>query len=483
MILTDDILLQIFDFYRHAHDDALWEWHILVHVCRRWRQIVFESPRYLDLKIRCTTKTRFRENLSIWPAFPIAIDFRLTRLDPLPEDAIAALENTNRIVYLKLDLTQLPSRTWGLRSGTFNLASVSSLMESKPFPMLKHLIIHVADGYTSVLPDDFLGGSAPRLQTIHFRNVDFVTLQTPPLTASNLVELHLRCIPLARYVLPDRMAMRLADLPRLKTLVLQFQSAFFPPNINHPIHPPAVTRTVLPALTDFEFTGTSKYLEKFIAQIDCPRLNHISIFYLIRSAPPQVAQLTSLTGFLNRSLGPEISPFKHAKVRVQAHEIRFDLYRHTKPISWDSQPATTTVITCLKTNSNWNLLGTLNNFSVILSTVVDLKFVSTFWESDLSSDEHDLEWLPFLHQLSALQALYVCPLLAGDIGRTLKSVKGEIVAEALPCLDLICLEDHVSYIEEFAAVRQLSSRPLTVVGTEAEFDQRLIEKSMMSYTH
>ena len=58
-----------------------------------------------------------------------------------------------------------------------------------------------------------------------------------------------------------------------------------------------------------------------------------------------------------------------------------------------------------------------------------------------------------------------------------------MVAEALPSLDLICLEDQASYIEEFVAFRQLSDRPLTVVGTEAEFDQRLGERLRMSYTH
>lgn len=68
------------------------------------------------------------------------------------------------------------------------------------------------------------------------------------------------------------------------------------------------------------------------------------------------------------------------------------------------------------------------------------------------------------------------PLLAEQIGHALKSVKGEAIAEAFPSLDLICLEGQASSIEEFVTVRQLSDRPLIVVGTEAEFDQRLGEK-------
>jgi hypothetical protein len=47
-ILPDDALLEIFDFYL---GETEWtnRWHILVHVCRRWRLVVFGSPRRLNL--------------------------------------------------------------------------------------------------------------------------------------------------------------------------------------------------------------------------------------------------------------------------------------------------------------------------------------------------------------------------------------------------------------------------------------------------
>ncbi|KAH9968522.1 hypothetical protein BGW80DRAFT_1337992, partial [Lactifluus volemus] len=34
-----------------------WKWHRLVHVCRRWRHIIFDSPRSLDLQLFCTYGT------------------------------------------------------------------------------------------------------------------------------------------------------------------------------------------------------------------------------------------------------------------------------------------------------------------------------------------------------------------------------------------------------------------------------------------
>ena len=450
MILTDDILLQIFVFYRHAHSDVLWEWHILVHVCRRWRQIVFESPRFLDLKIRCTTNTPVKEKLSIWPAFPIAIDFRSTFFDSIPSDAIVAFEDTGRIGYLKLDLTELRPRPW---SQTF------ATLISKPFPVLTHLIIHIPVEVRLAprLPDDFLGGSAPRLQIFHLHNVAFPALQTLLLSASDLVELRLQKIPRADVISPLEMAWCLAELPRLKTLVLQFQSEF-PPHHDTPVHPPQVpvTRPVLPALTDLEFTGPSYYLQGIVAHIDCPWLNQITISYM---SSPRNFQFEQLFEFFNRTM----PPFGHVKVYGHSR-VTFDLYHHTNRTDWYSHPATT-VISCRPIM--WRLFDLLIDFSVILSTVVDLKFVGKFWARNSLSG-----WLPFLHQLPVLQTLYVTLPHAQDLAHALISVKGEEVAQTLPCLELIGLENPASSIEEFVAVRQLSGRPLTVVGTEAEFDQR-----------
>src|SRR5258708_12815910 len=75
-VLPDDVLLVTFYFYlvKYAkRDKDTCRWQTLVHVCRRWRSLVFGSPRRLDLKLRCTLKTPARELLDIWPAFPLFI--------------------------------------------------------------------------------------------------------------------------------------------------------------------------------------------------------------------------------------------------------------------------------------------------------------------------------------------------------------------------------------------------------------------------
>ncbi|KAH8994645.1 hypothetical protein EDB83DRAFT_1023651 [Lactarius deliciosus] len=66
-VLPDNVFLDIFDFC--LRDSTMPElgviqhmrkWQILVHVCQRWRRIVFASPRRLDLYLSCSYGTPVR---------------------------------------------------------------------------------------------------------------------------------------------------------------------------------------------------------------------------------------------------------------------------------------------------------------------------------------------------------------------------------------------------------------------------------------
>ena len=57
-MLPDDVLLEIFDFIveeegRRGKVDFE-KWHTLVHVCRRWRSLVFGSPRVFVIGLTIT---------------------------------------------------------------------------------------------------------------------------------------------------------------------------------------------------------------------------------------------------------------------------------------------------------------------------------------------------------------------------------------------------------------------------------------------
>jgi F-box-like len=51
IVLPDDVLLEIFDYYV-AEAGKYEKWQVLVHVCQKWRYVVFRSPLRLNLRIR-----------------------------------------------------------------------------------------------------------------------------------------------------------------------------------------------------------------------------------------------------------------------------------------------------------------------------------------------------------------------------------------------------------------------------------------------
>ncbi|KAI0300369.1 hypothetical protein BC826DRAFT_674582 [Russula brevipes] len=78
-MLPDDALLEIFSFYREEtmyNVDFTWMWEILVHVCSRWRNIIFASPRRLDLRLLCSNRTPVKTSLDMWPPCPLAYVIR-----------------------------------------------------------------------------------------------------------------------------------------------------------------------------------------------------------------------------------------------------------------------------------------------------------------------------------------------------------------------------------------------------------------------
>ena len=100
-ILPDDVLLEIFDFYidvipSYGRTQEMELWQSLVHVCRRWRSLVFGSPRRLNLRLFCTGRTPARDTLDVWPAFPLLIWGNVTSSSDA-DDIIVALGQNNRV--------------------------------------------------------------------------------------------------------------------------------------------------------------------------------------------------------------------------------------------------------------------------------------------------------------------------------------------------------------------------------------------------
>ncbi len=193
----------------------------------------------------------------------------------------------------------------------------------------------------------------------------------------------------------------LAALPRLKFFAIEFQSATPRPDRIHP--PPVLTRTVLPALTSFQFKGASEYLEDLVARIDGPQLDWILVFYLNQLVDFRVAQLSN---FIDRSVGPKLTLFRHARVSFLSDEVTFTMYRHANRPYSGCDPATTSIL-C---EDDWqvsHIAQVLSHLFATLSTVVHLELDGSLREDHRSEGTDDVQWQHLLRQFPTVQTLRV----------------------------------------------------------------------------
>ncbi|KAH9977561.1 hypothetical protein BJV74DRAFT_151094 [Russula compacta] len=306
-VLPDDVLLEIFHVYKKEPTlfGWCWCWKMLAHVCRRWRRIVLASPQILDLKIVCNDRTPTRTSLDIWPPFPIIITYFPghwgSNDEEGPDNIIAALERHDRIS--QISFGSLPD---GL------LERFTSLMQ-EPLPALTHLRFSTS-AYTLapvVLPKAFLGGSAPRLQSLTLSGCAFPTLPTLLVSASDLVYLNLNLseTPDSMFPSPETMVTCLGVLPNLRQLVIGVKhlSSLQGGTSLHPS-----TRTVLPALSVFDFKGVNKYLDDFVARVDTPLLDTLHIRFPMGTESD--IDIPQLSRFIVRA--ERLWPFDRARLEL-----------------------------------------------------------------------------------------------------------------------------------------------------------------------
>jgi len=262
-VLSDDDLREVF-YHCHVNNANLftWMWQPLVHVCQRWRRIIFASPHYLHLQLLCNNKTPARDSLDIWPPLPIVLSYQSDSVNG-DQNIIVALEHQDRIT--KINFPKISRSV---------LERLSPFMQ-EPLPALTEL--DLSGTSVPVLPEAFLGGSAPCLQSCTLRDIAFPGLPKLLASTSQLVRLLLHDLPASGYIPPDAMGSCLATLPNLNRLIIEFRPPTSCPRLTGP--PPA--RDILPSLTHFHFTGRGEYLEDLVAKIDAPCLHHFTVTFTV----------------------------------------------------------------------------------------------------------------------------------------------------------------------------------------------------------
>jgi hypothetical protein len=294
-VLPDDVLLEIFDFYTITDpsygvfssaesNKATKAWQLLVHVCRRWRSLVLGSPRRLNLRLYCTSKTPIRDTLDVWPALPLIVEGEDMSFSSDTDNTIAALEQSNRVC--QISLTDLPG---------WQLEEVLAAMQV-PFPELTYLRFSSFDETPPAIPDSFLGGSAPRLRHLELFGIPFLKFPKLLSSATHLGQLCLSRIPHSGYISPEAIVALFPVLSSLEVLFLDFKSPESRPDSESRSLPPP-KRSILPVLKILSFRGVAAYLEELVTHIDTPRLStlNITFFNEIDFHCPRLAQFFNYT--------------------------------------------------------------------------------------------------------------------------------------------------------------------------------------------
>jgi len=450
----DDVLLEIFDSYRKlvSRPDGMWKWQKLLHVCQRWRYIVLASPRRLDLQIECDRRTPTWKSLDIWPPFPISLSCNPWLSEGRGNhNVFAALRQPNRIS--QIDFSGV----------TYTEVEQFAAAMDEPFPVLTDLRVctfamDVDPVGTAELPDSFLGGSAPRLQSFVLERAAFPALPNLVLSASHFHYLHLRYTPHAGYISPIAMLTFLLPLHNLKSLTIGFLS---PESRPLQMSPPPLTHALLPSLTKFQFTGANEYLVDFIARIDTPMLDSFRMTLFSDGIP----NISHLHRFIDRT--DRLKTFIQAKVYFRSWEVQA-IFKSPANLGLD--------ITC--NVSDWPLPSMVRLYEQLLtipSQVEQLELYGEAWdELDFSIEEvwqQDLDgplWLQLFNPFVSVKSLYVSERLGPFVAYALAKLAGESATEVLLTLDNLFLEGFGSSefvqetIKEFVSIRQLSGHPIIV---------------------
>jgi hypothetical protein len=461
--LPDDVLLEIFDFYVDEYPRPFSEhgddgWHTLVHVCRRWRNVVFASPRRLHLRLLCTRNRSVKEMLDIWPELPITISDSGSdspRTVENVENVIDALELNDRVY--KINLTSV--------SCSSDMERFAAVMQD-PFPALTHLKIWLRDEMVPVISDSFLGGSAPRLRHLKLAGIPFPALPNLLLSATDLVALYLERIPHSGYISPEAMVTGLSALTRLEGLMIQFRSSRSRP-AKASRRPPPLTRIVLPALTYLYFTGVTEYLEDLVARIDAPLLAH----FPIRFFNQLVFDLLQLPKFLCHTETFSVLDRAHVAFSLSLARIDFDSSR----TETSNKASLSLTIPCRKLDWQLSALSQIFNSVLLTLSAMNMEYLNLYYAISglypllMVDDMENTQWLELLHPFTNVKDLHLCWEVATCIAPALQELTGERVTQVLPMLQNIFLNlhDHESEpvpkaIWEFVAPRQLSGCPVAV---------------------
>jgi hypothetical protein len=450
-ILPDDILLEVFEFCMDENQTVISgteSWQSLVHVCRRWRCVVFRSPRRLKLRLRCTPKTPVRDTLDIWPPIPLVV-YDIAGPTEDRDNVVAALKRQDRV-----------DKIFFYRVNGSSLEKVLAAMQ-EPFPELTDLRLSFNEELP-IIPDSFLGGFAPSLRVLILDGIPFPGLPKLLLSATYLVYLHLNNIPHSGYISPEAVVTALSTLTSLHSLQLIFRSPRSHPDQASRL-PPPLTRTVLPALTAIWFKGVCEYLDDLVARIDAPQLNilRMTFFNDIVFDAPQFIRFISRTPTLKAAENAHVV-FGHRRAMINSSS-RYEVGISCRELDWQ---VSSLERLCA---SHFPPLPTFEDLYIYQPLLGE--------QPDWRDNIENTLWLDLLHRFATVKNLYLSKEFAPRIVAVLQELVGGRTTEVLPTLQNIFLEEvePAGRVQEdigkIVAARRLSGHTITVSHWERDLER------------
>jgi hypothetical protein len=440
--LSDKVLLNIFRYFLEASPR---HWPTLMHICRKWRRIVFDSQRSLPIRLFFTHGTPVLKTLECWPTMPIVVQYGGSpALDrPAPEDEddiVAALKQSDCVTSISLTVT---------RSLVEKLSAIDG-----PFSELEDLVLLSGNMMWLAFPNAFQWG--PRLRRLHLTGM-MITF-SPQLiqllhSSKNLVDLRLHkflCLP--RFLL-DGLPNALSDMVQLRSLSLHFLStAKYPTS-----PPPSGELVVLPALTCLNFQGRTEHLEDLVTRIDTPLLGQIKVTFLNKSN----FDLSKLRTFISQT-GMHKS---HRRANILAYDLSTSISL-TRP--GDNAYLKLRLRRFILLSDQLFFMAQIcAQFSAFLFNVEDL-LISVTRHSRRGDIFDGREWLEGLNSFPGVKWFHVFGNFSTDIVRALDTRR------KLPALHKLYMPQPASRHERLteAVVSLMSSRQLSGHPIAVEYEQR-----------
>ena len=426
-------------------------WLKLSHVCGRWRYITYNSPGLLDLYFLLTNNSPSLDTLSHLPPLPLVIDYS----DKTGTVTMARKDDHN--VHLALQQHGRVRRVT-LRAPALNLRMWLKPM-NKLFPRLGDLSVlsTTIEEMNLVLPETF---QAPDLRRLSLHGIGLsrgLSLLSCVIALSTLSLTH---IGASCYFPPGHLVTQLQSLPHLEELSIGFAIPIPLPSSEGELLPPPIPPVTLPSLRRFTFRGVDVYLESFVAQINTPRLERLSLTLLFDLA----FTLVNLTEFIGRTEefrclvakvifnkdGPCIND-EHQGIR------KLSLRVNCKPLDWQMD-SMTQVCSALA-----GVLSTVEELTLDL----DVDGIPSDWENTLDNTVWHELLLPFV----GVKKLRISSSLSLQLSQALEAVSGGLLAlELLPELQELEIypgiySDSASLFSAFVEIRESVGLPVHIRRT------------------